>query len=188
MTYADRVFDYLLTYLSKSLWSYWEYKTSLKLAKRGHFSNIIIKLRAGDEILLCNDQYDFTWIWKITQRPGLRWGVEVPYVETPGWLHRYQSDISQVLYTLTIYCKHFIMSTEFDKNISDWRYDFTDCENGFVFSMRLVKWPKIAVKKCQNLIFKVNFQRQKINRIFLKKKFVGEYQFRSTFFVFINFV
>ena len=25
----------------------------------------------------------------------------------------------------------------------------------------LVKWPKIAVKKCQNLIFKVNFQRQK---------------------------
>ena len=34
-------------------------------------------------------------------------------------------------------------------------------KNGFDFFMRLVKWPKIAVKKCQNLIFKVNFQRQK---------------------------
>ena len=34
-------------------------------------------------------------------------------------------------------------------------------KNGFDFFMRLVKWPKIAVKKCQNLIFKVNFQCQK---------------------------
>ena len=34
-------------------------------------------------------------------------------------------------------------------------------KNAFDFFMRLVKWPKIAVKKCQNLIFKVNFQRQK---------------------------
>ena len=42
----------------------------------------------------------------------------------------------------------------------DWRYDCTDYKNGFDFFMRLVKWPKIAVKKCQNLIFKVNFQRQ----------------------------
>ena len=57
--------------------------------------------------------------------------------------------------------KIFIMSTEFDKNISDWRYDSTDHKNEFYFFMRLVKRPKIAVKKCQNLIFKVNFQRQK---------------------------
>ena len=27
--------------------------------------------------------------------------------------------------------KFFIMSTEFDKNISDWRYDCTHCKNGF---------------------------------------------------------
>ena len=57
--------------------------------------------------------------------------------------------------------KIFIMSTEFDKNISDWRYDCTDHKNEFDFFIRLVKRPKIAVKKCQNLIFKVNFQRQK---------------------------
>ena len=62
--------------------------------------------------------------------------------------------------------KFFIMSTEFDKNISDWRYDCTDHKNGFDFFMRLVKWPKIAVKKCQNLIFKVNFQRQKSSESF----------------------
>ena len=57
-------------------------------------------------------------------------------------------------------------NTEFDINISDWRYDCTDHKNGFDFFMRLVKWPKIAVKKCQNLIFKVNFQRQKISESF----------------------
>ena len=65
------------------------------------------------------------------------------------------------LYVLNSSCKFFITSTEFDKNISDWRYDCTDHKNGFDFFMRIVKWPKIAVKKCQNLIFKVNFQRQK---------------------------
>ena len=37
----------------------------------------------------------------------------------------------------------------------------TDHKNAFDFFMRLVKWPKIAIKKSQNLIFKVNFQRQK---------------------------
>ena len=58
-------------------------------------------------------------------------------------------------------CKFFIMSTEFDKNISDWRYDCTDWKNRFDCFMRLVKWPKIAVKKWQNLIYKVNFQRKK---------------------------
>ena len=62
--------------------------------------------------------------------------------------------------------KFFIMSTEFDKNISDWRYDCTDHKNGFDFFMRLVKWPKIAVKKCQNFIFNVNFQLQKSSECF----------------------
>ena len=62
--------------------------------------------------------------------------------------------------------KFFIMSTEFDKNISDWRYDCSDRKNGFEFFMRHVKWPKIAVKKCLNLIFKVNFQRQKSSESF----------------------
>ena len=56
--------------------------------------------------------------------------------------------------------KFFIMSTEFDKNISDRRHDYTDYKNDLNFFLRLVKWPKIAVKKCQNLIFKVNFQLQ----------------------------
>ena len=66
--------------------------------------------------------------------------------------------------------KFFIMSTEVDKNISDRRYDRTDRKNGFDFFMRLFNWPKIAVKKCQNLIFKVNFQRQKSSKSFQKKK------------------
>ena len=39
------------------------------------------------------------------------------------------------------------MSTEFDKNISDWSQDGTDYKNGIGIFMRLVKWPKIAVKK-----------------------------------------
>ena len=39
---------------------------------------------------------------------------------------------------------------------------------GFEFFMRLVKWPKIAIKKCQNLILKLNFHHQKIIRIILK--------------------
>ena len=76
------------------------------------------------------------------------------------------------------------MSTEFDKNISDWSYDYTDHKNGIAFFMRLIKWPKIAINKCQNLIFKVNFQYvPKIAWIFLKKDFVDEYQFKSTFSV-----
>ena len=37
------------------------------------------------------------------------------------------------------------------------------------FFMRLVKWPKIDVKKCQNPIFKVNFQCQKSSEPFEKK-------------------
>ena len=45
--------------------------------------------------------------------------------------------------------KFYIMSTEFDKNISDWSHDCTDHENGIGFFMRLFKWPKIAVKKSQ---------------------------------------
>ena len=60
----------------------------------------------------------------------------------------------------------FIMSTEFNKNISDWSHSYTDHKNGIDFFMRLVKWPKIAVKKCQNLIFKVNSQRQKSSESF----------------------
>ena len=62
--------------------------------------------------------------------------------------------------------KFFIMSTEFYKNISDWSYDCTDHKNDIDFFMRLVKWPKIDVKKCQNLIFKVDFQHQKSFRSF----------------------
>ena len=65
--------------------------------------------------------------------------------------------------------KFFIMSSEFVKNISDWRYDCPDHKNGLYFFSRLVKWPKIAVKKCQNLIFKVNFQCQKSSESCWKK-------------------
>ena len=35
-----------------------------------------------------------------------------------------------------------------------------------IFFMRLVKWPKITIKKCQNLIFKVGFQCQKSSQSF----------------------
>ena len=42
---------------------------------------------------------------------------------------------------------------------------------------------KIDVKKWQNLIFKVNYQRPKSFKSFLKKVFVEKYQFRSNFFV-----
>ena len=48
------------------------------------------------------------------------------------------------------------MSTEFDKNISDWKYDCTDHKNGFDFFMRLVKWPKIAIKSLKKKISKKN--------------------------------
>ena len=50
--------------------------------------------------------------------------------------------------------------------LSDWRYDCPDHKKGFDFFMRLVKRPKTAVKKCQNLIFKVNFQRRKSSESF----------------------
>ena len=43
----------------------------------------------------------------------------------------------------------FIMSIEFDKNISDWSLNCTDHKNGNDFFMSLVRWPKIAVKKSQ---------------------------------------
>ena len=43
------------------------------------------------------------------------------------------------------------MSTEFDKNISDRSHDCTDQKNGIGFFMRLVKWPKITVKKAKFL-------------------------------------
>ena len=49
--------------------------------------------------------------------------------------------------------KFFIISTQFDKNISDWSHDCTDHNNDNDFFMRLDKWLKIDVKKCQNLIF-----------------------------------
>ena len=54
--------------------------------------------------------------------------------------------------------KFFMMSMEFDKNISDRRHDCTDYKNDLDFILRLVKWPKIAVKKGQ--IFQ-KFQEQK---------------------------
>ena len=79
------------------------------------------------------------------------------------------------------------MSTEFDKNISDWRYDCTDHKNGFEFFMRLVKWPKIAIKKSQNLIFKVNFNvknHSNLSNFF----FTEEYQLGRRFFVIVIFL
>ena len=46
--------------------------------------------------------------------------------------------------------KFFIMSMKFDKIILDWSHYCTDYKNGLDFFFRLVKWPKIAVKKSQN--------------------------------------
>ena len=43
--------------------------------------------------------------------------------------------------------KFFIMSTEFDKNISDLCHDPTDHKNGNDFFMSLIKWPKQLSKK-----------------------------------------
>ena len=51
-----------------------------------------------------------------------------------------------ILSTKVTQSKFFIMSMEFDKNISDRRHDCTDYKNELDF-LRLVKWPKIAVKK-----------------------------------------
>ena len=56
---------------------------------------------------------------------------------------------NRILFSVYPCCKFFVMSTEFDKNISDWRHDYTDYKNGKDFFMSLVKWPKIAVKKSQ---------------------------------------
>ena len=53
------------------------------------------------------------------------------------------------LHPLSCLYKFFIMSTEFDTNISEWRYECTDYKNDFDVFFRLVKWPKIAVKKSQ---------------------------------------
>ena len=55
--------------------------------------------------------------------------------------------------------KFFIMSTEFGKIISDHK-------NGIDFFMRLVKWPKIDFKKCQNLIFNVKNSSNLSKKIF----------------------
>ena len=77
--------------------------------------------------------------------------------------------VAQTLYLYvwpTYMSKFFIMSTESDKNISDWSHVCTDYKNGIDFFMRLAKWPKIAVKNYQNLIFKVNFQHQKSSKSF----------------------
>ena len=73
------------------------------------------------------------------------------------------------------------MSTLFDKNVSDCSYDCTDHKNGIDFFVRLVKWPKIDVKKCQNLIFKVYFQRQKSFESFYKKFFLKNINLGATF-------
>ena len=54
-----------------------------------------------------------------------------------------------LFHTLLNHCKFFIMSMEFDKNISDWSHYSSDHKNGNDFFMSLVKWPKIAVKKSQ---------------------------------------
>ena len=39
------------------------------------------------------------------------------------------------------------------------------------------------IKKCQKLDFQSEFSMSKLIRIFLKKNFIEEYQFRRTFFV-----
>ena len=54
----------------------------------------------------------------------------------------YSREQKQVLTSITL-CKVFIMSTEFDKNISDSSHDCTDYKNSNVFFMSLFKWPKM---------------------------------------------
>ena len=69
------------------------------------------------------------------------------------------------------------------KNIQDWSYDCTDHKNGIdFFFIRLVKWPKIEFKKCQNLIFKVNFQCQNYMNFF-DLFFISKYHFTKICFV-----
>ena len=67
-------------------------------------------------------------------------------------------------------CKFFIMSTEFDKNISDWSYDYPDHKNGIDFFMRHVKWPKKKTSKCAKIWFSISISTSNILPIFLKKK------------------
>ena len=58
------------------------------------------------------------------------------------------------------------MSTEFDKNISDWSHDCIDHKNGNDFFVRLVKWPKITVQKTK---FFWNFRNKNHSILMLHK-------------------
>ena len=53
--------------------------------------------------------------------------------------------------------KFFIMSMEFDKNISDWSYDCTDHKNDIDFFMRLVKMAKNRRQKVSKSDFQSRF-------------------------------
>ena len=101
--------------------------------------------------------------------------------------HGHVVHVLEIIHSINL-DKFFIMSTEFDKDISDnWSYDCTDHKNDIDFFMRLFKWPKIDVKKCQIWFSKSIFNIKNHSNL-SKKHFVGEYQFRSTFFIFINCV
>ena len=75
------------------------------------------------------------------------------------------------------------MSTEFDKNISDWSHYCTDHRNGNDFFMSLVKWPKIAVKKAK---FFRNFRNKSRSILMLhkidKKKLLLNWYFSTEIF------
>ena len=62
--------------------------------------------------------------------------------------------------------KFFIISTEFDKNLSDWRHYCTDYKNDLDFFLRLTKWPKIAAKKAK---FFRNFRNKSCSILMLQK-------------------
>jgi hypothetical protein len=115
-----------------------------------------------------NGVSNFSWRYQLLYDilfVALEWNWEwLDYVSQNGLIQ--PPSLPQVFNWPKSLGKFFIMSKEFNKNISDWSHSRTDHKNGIDFFIRLVKVPKIAVKKCQNLIFKVDFQRQKPSESF----------------------
>ena len=143
----------------KNLWKVHDYHPVLNCKGPGLFNETDLTQNASKGTLWqSNNHFELAKLKKSIQIINLK--VLVFKILVCAYLKvskcRKQFKVSQKLNKTSIgileagyLCNFFIMSTEFDKNISDWSYEFTDHENGIGFFMRLFKWPKIAVKKSQ---------------------------------------
>ena len=69
--------------------------------------------------------------------------------------------------------KFFTISTEFDKNISDWSLDYTNHKNGIDICLRLVKCPKNSCQKVPiflEILENKVIQKLKLQKIVITKK------------------